>query len=161
MVGDATGDMGIGKGGAQTSRFQRGMELHAKYAFFAEGVRGNLGKELQENSNSARTRPAGLWHRIEGTVGSQTDRHVPAWCCIRPAGRCSDTYGGSFLYHMENNLVAVRFVGGWRYTNPYFRPEEFQRYKTTRPFAPFPEAASASPMGHAPSTRGICNRCRN
>ena len=133
VKGIATGDMGIGKNGEQTSRYARGMELHAKYTFFAEGCRGNLGKELQENFSLKNGRDPqvygiGLKELWEVAPG----KHAPG-LVVHSAGwpLQSDTYGGSFLYHMENNLVAVGFVVGLAYTNPYLSPfEEFQRYKT-------------------------------
>ena len=133
VKGIATGDMGIGKNGEQTSRYARGMELHAKYTFFAEGCRGNLGKELQEkfllkNGRDPQVYGIGLKELWEVAPG----KHAPG-LVVHSAGwpLQSDTYGGSFLYHMENNLVAVGFVVGLAYTNPYLSPfEEFQRYKT-------------------------------
>ena len=133
VKGIATGDMGIGKNGEQTSRYARGMELHAKYTFFAEGCRGNFGKELQENFSLKNGRDPqvygiGLKELWEVAPG----KHAPG-LVVHSAGwpLQSDTYGGSFLYHRENNLVAVGFVVGLAYTNPYLSPfEEFQRYKT-------------------------------
>ena len=133
VKGIATGDMGIGKNGEQTSRYARGMELHAKYTFFAEGCRGNLGKELQENFSLKNGRDPQvygiglkeLWEVAPGKHAPGLVVHSAGWPLE------SDTYGGSFLYHMENNLVAVGFVVGLAYTNPYLSPfEEFQRYKT-------------------------------
>ena len=133
VKGIATGDMGIGKNGEQTSRFARGMELHAKYTFFAEGCRGNLGKALQEKY----TLRAGCDPQVYGLGLKELwevkpEKHVPG-LVVHTAGWPleSDTYGGSYLYHMENNLVAVGFVVGLGYSNPYLSPfEEFQRYKT-------------------------------
>jgi len=131
--GVATGDMGIGKDGAQTARYQPGIDLVAKYTLFAEGARGHLGKRLQER------------YRLREGVGPQVygiglkelwevaaEKHVPG-LVVHTAGwpLASDTYGGSFLYHMENRQVAVGFVVGLGYANPYLSPyEEFQRYKT-------------------------------
>ncbi len=133
VKGIATGDMGIGKNGEHTDRYARGMELHAKYTFFAEGCRGNLGKLLQQkfNLNEGRdpqTFGLGLKELWEVTSA----KHVPG-LVVHTAGwpLDADTYGGSYLYHLENNLVAVGFVVGLAYTNPYLSPfEEFQRYKT-------------------------------
>jgi electron-transferring-flavoprotein dehydrogenase len=131
--GIATGDMGIGKDGEKTGRYAPGMELHAKYTFFAEGCRGNLGKGLQQrfrlnDGRDPQTYGIGLKELWE----VKPERHQPG-LVVHSAGWPleSDTYGGSFLYHMENNLVAVGFVVGLAYTNPYLSPfEEFQRYKT-------------------------------
>jgi electron-transferring-flavoprotein dehydrogenase len=131
--GIATGDMGIGKHGEQTSRFARGMELHAKYTFFAEGCRGNLGKELQAKFylNDGRD-PQVYGIGLKELWEVKPDKHVPG-LVVHTAGWPLDsaTYGGSYLYHMENNLVSVGFVVGLGYSNPYLSPfEEFQRYKT-------------------------------
>ena len=133
VKGVATGDMGIGKNGEPTIRFAQGMELHAKYTFFAEGCRGNLGKELQEKFNLREGRDPQVYGLGLKELWEVTpERHVPG-LVVHTAGwpLQSDTYGGSFLYHLENNLVAVGFVVGLGYTNPYLSPfEEFQRYKT-------------------------------
>ena len=74
----------------------------------------------------------------------------------------SDTYGGSFLYHLDNNQVMVGFVVGLGYTNPYLSPfEEFQRYKTHPAIRAFSRAASACPTARARSPPADCNRCRS
>ncbi len=133
VKGVATGDMGIGKDGQQTENYQPGMELHAKYTFFAEGCRGHLGKQLQERFNLR----DGVDPQVYG-IGLKElwqidpSKHKPG-LVMHTAGWPleNDTYGGSFLYHMEDNLVAVGFVVGLGYTNPYLSPyDEFQRYKT-------------------------------
>ncbi|MDX2220379.1 MAG: electron transfer flavoprotein-ubiquinone oxidoreductase [Burkholderiales bacterium] len=133
VKGIATGDLGIGKHGEPTDRFQRGMELHAKYTFFAEGCRGHLGKQLQARFklNDGRD-PQVYGIGLKELWEVKPEKHVPG-LVIHTAGwpLQSDTYGGSFLYHLENNQVAVGFVVGLAYTNPYLSPfEEFQRYKT-------------------------------
>jgi electron-transferring-flavoprotein dehydrogenase len=133
VKGIATGDMGIGKGGEMTDRYARGMELHAKYTFFAEGCRGHLGKMLQEkfalrDGRDPQTYGIGLKELWE----VKPEKHVPG-LVVHTAGwpLNNDTYGGSYLYHMEDNLVSVGFVVGLGYSNPYLSPfEEFQRYKT-------------------------------
>ena len=132
VKGIATGDMGVGKDGKHTERYARGMELHAKYTFFAEGCRGNLGKILQakfslNDGRDPQTYGLGLKELWE----VKSDKHIPG-LVVHTAGwpLDSETYGGSYLYHLENNLVAVGFVVGLAYTNPYLSPfEEFQRYK--------------------------------
>ncbi|MBL8520029.1 MAG: electron transfer flavoprotein-ubiquinone oxidoreductase [Betaproteobacteria bacterium] len=133
VKGVATGDMGIGKQGERTDRYQPGMELHAKYTFLAEGVRGNLGKGLQETFKLREGRDPQVYGiGLKELWEVKPDRHVPG-LVMHTAGwpLQSDTYGGSFLYHMENNVVSVGFVVGLAYTNPYLSPfEEFQRYKT-------------------------------
>jgi len=133
VKGVATGDMGIGKNGEQTDRFQRGMELHAKYTFFGEGCRGNLGKQLQQRFKLNEGRDPQVYGiGLKEIWEVQPAKHVPG-LVVHTAGwpLASDTYGGSFLYHLENNQVAVGFVVGLGYSNPYLSPfEEFQRYKT-------------------------------
>jgi electron-transferring-flavoprotein dehydrogenase len=133
VKGVATGDMGVGKDGKPTDAFQRGMELHAKYTFFAEGCRGHLGKQLQARyrlCDGADPQVYGiglkeLWEIKPELHQSGLVVHTAGWPLA------ADTYGGSFLYHMENNLAAIGYVVGLGYTNPYLSPyEEFQRYKT-------------------------------
>ena len=133
VKGVATGDMGIGKHGEHTGRYARGMELQAKYTFFAEGCRGNLGTQLQTKFNlrdGCDPQVFGLGLKELWEV--KTEKHVPG-LVVHTAGWPLDTetYGGSYLYHLEDNLVAVGFVVGLGYSNPYLSPfEEFQRYKT-------------------------------
>ena len=133
VKGVATGDMGIGKNGEHTGRYARGMELHAKYTFFAEGCRGNLGKELQAKFKLREGRDPQVYGLgLKELWEVKPEKHVPG-LVVHTAGwpLQTDTYGGSYLYHMENNLVAVGFVVGLGYSNPYLSPfEEFQRYKT-------------------------------
>jgi electron-transferring-flavoprotein dehydrogenase len=133
VKGVATGDMGVGKDGQPTEAFQRGMELHAKYTFFAEGCRGHLGKQLQEKfklRDGADPQVYGIGLKELWEI--KPEKHQPG-LVIHTAGwpLQSDTYGGSFCYHLEDNLVAIGFVVGLGYSNPYLNPyEEFQRYKT-------------------------------
>ena len=133
VKGVATGDMGIGKDGKPTDNYQPGMELHAKYTFFAEGCRGHLGKQLQERfALRADCDPQVFGIGLKELWQIDPARHQVG-LVVHTAGWPLDhaTYGGSFLYHMEDNLVAVGFVVGLGYTNPYLNPyEEFQRYKT-------------------------------
>jgi electron-transferring-flavoprotein dehydrogenase len=131
--GVATGDMGIGKNGEKTARFQPGIELHAKYTIFAEGCRGHLGKRLEERfrlREGAQPQVYGIG--LKELWEAKPEKHVPG-LVVHTAGwpLDNDTYGGSFLYHLENNQVAVGYVVGLGYRNPYLHPfEEFQRYKT-------------------------------
>ena len=157
VKGVATGDMGIGKNFEHTGRYAQGMELHAKYTFFAEGCRGNLGKELQEKFNLREARDPQVYGLgLKELWEVSADKHVPG-LVVHTAGwpLQSDTYGGSFLYHMENNLVAVGFVVGLGYTNPYLSPfEEFQRYKTHRSIRPFLENGKRIAYGARAITAG-------
>ncbi len=133
VKGVATGDMGVGRDGQKTDAYQQGMELHAKYTFFAEGCRGNLGKQLEAKyalRKDADPQVYGIGLKELWEV--KPEKHQ-AGLVVHTAGWPleTDTYGGSFLYHLENNQVAVGFVVGLGYTNPYLSPyEEFQRYKT-------------------------------
>ena len=131
--GIATGDMGIGKSGEPNAGFTRGMELHAKYTLFAEGARGNLGKQLIAKFNLADGREPqkfGLGLKELWQVAPEKHRkglvqHSFGWPLDGATG------GGSFLYHLDDNLVSVGFVLHLNYKNPYLSPfEEFQRFKT-------------------------------
>jgi len=133
VKGVATGNLGIGKDGEPTDNFQLGMELHAKYTVFAEGARGHLGKQviakfkLDEGKD-----PQSYGIGIKELWEIDPARHK-AGLALHSAGWPLDekTYGGSFLYHMEDNKVVVGFVVGLDYTNPWLSPfEEFQRFKT-------------------------------
>ena len=132
VKGIATGDVGRGEDGEPGPMFELGVELHAKYTFFAEGCRGSLSEELinkfrLRDGRQPQTYGIGikeLWevdpkeHR-EGTV-----IHTQGW-------PLKDTIGGGFIYHQENNQVAVGFVTTLDYDNPYLSPyDEMQRFKT-------------------------------
>jgi electron-transferring-flavoprotein dehydrogenase len=133
VTGVATGDMGIGKDGKPTDAYAQGMELRAKYTLFAEGCRGHLGKQLQEKFRLRDgVEPQLYGIGLKELWEIKPEKHK-AGLVIHTAGWPleNDTYGGSFCYHLENNLVAIGFVVGLGYTNPYLNPyEEFQRYKT-------------------------------
>ena len=130
--GVATGDMGVNRKGEHTDAFQPGIELHAKYTFFAEGCRGNLGKLLEAKFGLRKgSDPQVYGIGLKELWDIKPEKHRPG-LVVHTAGwpLDSDTYGGSFLYHAENNQVAVGFVVGLGYSNPYLNPyEEFQRYK--------------------------------
>ena len=131
--GVATGNLGIGKNGEPTGAFQFGMELHAKYTLFCEGARGNLGRQITDQFKLRRDADPQVYGLgIKELWQIDPVRHKPG-LVIHTAGWPleNDTYGGSFLYHLDNNQVAVGFVVGLGYSNPYLSPfEEFQRYKT-------------------------------
>ena len=131
--GVATGNVGVGSDGLPTGDFQLGMELHAKYTLFCEGARGHLARQLSERfklRDGVDPQVYGLGMKELWEIGPAQHQpglviHTAGW----PLDR--DTYGGSFLYHLDNNLVTVGFVVGLGYSNPYLSPfEEFQRYKT-------------------------------
>ena len=133
VKGVATGNMGVGKDGEPTENFQLGMELHAKYTIFAEGSRGHLGRQLisrfkLDEGKDPQTYGLGVKELWE----IDPKRHQPGFV-LHTAGwpMDSETYGGAFLYHMENNQVVLGFITGLDYANPYLSPfEEFQRWKT-------------------------------
>src|SRR5690348_12646539 len=133
VAGVATGDMGIGKNNEPKDSFTRGMELRAKYTLFAEGARGNLGKQLIAKFGLAEDREPqkfGLGLKELWQISPEKHRkglvqHSFGWPLDNSTG------GGSFLYHYDDNLVSVGFVVHLNYTNPYLSPfEEFQRFKT-------------------------------
>jgi electron-transferring-flavoprotein dehydrogenase len=133
VKGVATGDMGIGRNGEKSAAFQPGMELHGKYTFFAEGCRGHLGRRLEAQyrlREGADPQVYGIGLKELWEV--QPEKHRPG-LVMHTAGWPLDaaTYGGSFIYHLEDRLVAAGFVVGLGYENPYLSPyEEFQRFKT-------------------------------
>ena len=133
VKGVATGNMGVGKDGQHTGNFQPGVELQGKYTIFAEGCRGHLGKQLmQKYKLNDGVDPQVYGIGLKELWDIDPAKHVPG-LVVHTAGwpLNADTYGGSFLYHLENNQVAVGYVVGLAYKNPYLSPfEEFQRYKT-------------------------------
>ena len=130
--GIATGDMGIGKDGAPTDNYMRGMELCGKQTIFAEGCRGHLTKTLFDKFNLREGKdPQTFAIGIKELWNIEPDKAKPglAWHSVGwPLS--TDTYGGSFLYHLNSNQVAVGYVVGLDYSNPHLSPfEEFQRFK--------------------------------
>ncbi|MEQ8399054.1 electron transfer flavoprotein-ubiquinone oxidoreductase [Thalassobaculum sp.] len=132
VKGIATGDMGIGKDGEKTASYQPGMELHAKVTLFGEGCRGSLTEGLFERfalreDCDPQTYGIGLkelWEVDPAKHKPGTIVHTVGW----PLD--GETYGGSFLYHLEDNQVSIGFVVGLDYKNPFLSPfEEFQRFK--------------------------------
>ena len=133
VKGVATGEMGRQKDGTEGPNFEEGVELHGKYTFFAEGCRGHLGKILMEkfqlreqcDSQAYAIGLKELWEVNSEHHSSGSIAHSIGWP-LPP-----DTYGGSFTYHMENNLVALGLIVGLDYPNPHLSPyDEFQRFKT-------------------------------
>jgi electron-transferring-flavoprotein dehydrogenase len=142
VIGVATGDMGIGKEGVPTHHYTQGIELLAKQTVFAEGCRGSLTKELFKKfylRKECQPQMYGLgikelWEidPAKHQLGKVT--HSLGW----PLDR--QTYGGSFIYHLENNQISIGLVVGLDYKNPYLSPfEEFQRLKTHPTIAPMLE----------------------
>ncbi|OAK65620.1 electron transfer flavoprotein-ubiquinone oxidoreductase [Variovorax paradoxus] len=130
--GVATGNMGVGKDGEPTENFQLGMELLGKYTVFAEGARGHLGRQLIARYKlDAGKDPQTYGLGVKEVWEIDPKRHQPGFV-LHTAGwpMKSDTYGGAFLYHMEDNKVTMGFITGLDYSNPYLSPfEEMQRWK--------------------------------
>jgi electron-transferring-flavoprotein dehydrogenase len=131
--GVATGDMGVARDGSHKPEYQPGMELHAKYTLLAEGCRGSLSQELMARFNlrdGVDPQKYGIGLKELWQVAPDKHRkglviHTQGW----PLD--SQTGGGSFIYHLEDNLVAVGFVVHLNYENPHLSPfDEFQRFKT-------------------------------
>jgi electron-transferring-flavoprotein dehydrogenase len=131
--GVATGNMGVGKDGMPGDNFQMGMELLGKYTVFAEGARGHLGKQLiAKYKLDAGKDPQTYGLGIKEVWEIDPARHQPGFV-MHTAGwpMDSSTYGGGFLYHAQDNKIALGFITGLDYSNPYLSPfEEFQRWKT-------------------------------
>ena len=130
--GVATGNMGIGKDGEPTENFQLGMELLGKYTIFAEGARGHLGRQLLDKyklnaGKDPQTFAIGikeLWEIDPAKAKPGLVVHTAGWPME------DDTFGGGFLYHLEDNKVTLGFVIGLDYKNPWMSPfEEMQRWK--------------------------------
>lgn len=133
VIGVATGDMGIEKDGSIGPAFERGMALHAKYTIFAEGARGHLGRQLIARYKLDEGKdPQAYGIGIKELWQIDPARHEPG-LVVHAAGwpLDSDTYGGAFLYHADGGKVAIGYVVGLDYKNPWLSPfEEFQRFKT-------------------------------
>jgi electron-transferring-flavoprotein dehydrogenase len=157
VKGVATGNMGVDRHSNPTAAFQLGMELHAKYTLFAEGSRGHLGRQLMakfdlNDGKDPQTYGIGIKELWE----IDPKMHQPG-LVVHTAGWPLDTktYGGSFLYHLENNQVAVGYVVGLAYENPYLSPyEEFQRYKTHPEIRKFFEGGKRISYGARAITAG-------
>ncbi|BAL78652.1 electron transfer flavoprotein-ubiquinone oxidoreductase [Bradyrhizobium cosmicum] len=133
VKGIATGDMGIGRDGKPKDSFTRGMELLGKYTLFAEGARGSLTKQLINKFALDANREPGkfgiglkeVWQIDPAKHQKGLIQHSFGWPLDLKTG------GGSFLYHYDDNLVAVGFVVHLNYDDPYLSPfDEFQRFKT-------------------------------
>ena len=131
--GVATGDMGIAKDGTHKPEYQPGMELHARYTLFAEGCRGSLSQELMARfklRDGVDPQKYGIGIKELWQVTAEQHRpglvmHTQGWPLDTATG------GGSFIYHLENQQVAVGFVVHLSYRNPHLSPyDEFQRFKT-------------------------------
>lgn len=155
--GIVTGDLGIARDGTHKPDYQPGMELLAKYTIFAEGSRGHLGRQLIEkykldagrNAQSYAIGIKEMWEIDPSRSQPGLVMHTAGWP-LDP-----DTYGGSFLYHLDKNIVVVGLVVGLDYANPWLSPfEEFQRYKTHPAIRPTFEGAKRIAYGARSLTAG-------
>ena len=150
VCGVATGDMGVAEDGTQKDGYQPGMELRAKYTLFAEGCRGSLTKTLMERfalGEGADPQTYGIG--LKELWQLDPAQHRPG-LVLHTAGWPMDgkTWGGSFIYHLEDNQAAVGFVVGLDYRNPHLSPfDEFQRFKTHPAIRPMLEGGKRIAYG--------------
>ncbi len=160
VKGVATGDMGVGRDGQPTANFQRGMELLGRYILLAEGARGHLGKQvIARYKLDAGRDPQAYGIGLKEVWEIDPKRHK-AGLVVHTAGWPLDahTYGGSFMYHMDNHQIAIGYVVGLNYSNPWLSPfEEFQRYKTHPKIRPFLEGGKRIGYGARAITAGGLN----
>ncbi|AQZ52834.1 electron transfer flavoprotein-ubiquinone oxidoreductase [Martelella mediterranea] len=157
VKGVATGDMGVERDGTPGPNYTRGMELHGKYVLIGEGVRGSLAKELIAKFKlDADREPQKFGIGLKELWQVKPENHKPG-LVQHSFGWPLDgrTGGGSFLYHLEDNQVAVGFVVHLNYKNPYLYPfEEFQRFKTHAAIAPTFDGAKRLSYGARAITEG-------
>jgi electron-transferring-flavoprotein dehydrogenase len=139
VLGVATGDMGVSRDGEPKDSFTRGMELRGKYTLFAEGARGSLSKQVIAKYDLSKDREPQkfgigfkeLWRIPKEKHKAGLVQHSFGWPLA------SDTGGGSFLYHFDDDLVSIGFVVHLNYPNPTLSPfDEFQRFKSHPKIAP-------------------------
>ncbi|QHL90803.1 NAD(P)-binding protein [Sphingomonas changnyeongensis] len=130
--GVATGDMGVARDGTHKPDYQPGLELHARYTFFAEGVRGHLSKELKRRFDLERDcEPQVYGIGLKELWDIDPAKHVPGKVIHTQGWPLDDAWGGGFIYHQANGQVALGFVVALNYRNPHLSPfQEFQRWKT-------------------------------
>lgn len=152
VKGIATNDVGIAKDGSPKDTFARGMELHAKTTIFAEGCRGHLAKQLMTQFNlNADNQPQTYGIGLKEVWEVEPEKHKPGLVQHTIGWPLdSSTYGGSFLYHLNEStpMVAVGFVIGLDYSNPYLSPfQEFQKFKTHSTVRPLFEGGTRIAYG--------------
>lgn len=150
VTGIATGDMGRNKDGQPGPNFTPGVELLARYTLFAEGCRGSLSEAVMDQFNlRAGAQPQTYGLGVKEVWEVAADKHQPGRV-LHTVGwpLRSDTYGGGFVYHLEDNLVAVGFITGLDYANPYISPfDEMQRFKTHPKIRPLFDGAKRVAFG--------------
>ncbi|WP_217126899.1 electron transfer flavoprotein-ubiquinone oxidoreductase [Hydrogenophilus thiooxidans] len=157
VIGVVTGDMGVQKDGTPGPNYQPGIAIMARYTLFAEGCRGHLGKQLEAHYRLRDGKdPQKYGIGIKELWRIPKEQHQ-AGLVMHTAGWPLDphTYGGSFCYHLEEDLVAIGFVVGLDYQNPYLSPfEEFQRFKTHPAIRPMLEGGERLAYGARALTAG-------
>ncbi|MGL4937642.1 NAD(P)/FAD-dependent oxidoreductase, partial [Shewanella sp.] len=160
VKGILIGDMGVGADGAPKDSFMPGMELHAKYTVFSEGCRGHLGKQLIEKYHLDKGKTPqhyGLGFKEMWKVPAEQHEqgkvvHTGGWPLTEGAS------GGGFLYHMEDNQIAVGLIIDLNYKNPHLSPfDEFQRYKTHPLIAKYLAGGERLSYGARAITKGGLN----
>ncbi len=157
VKGVATGDMGVARDGHHKPDYQPGLELHAKYTFFAEGARGHLTKQLIRDFDLAKdSQPQVYGIGIKELWDIAPDRHVPGRVIHTQGWPLDDeTNGGGFLYHQADGQVALGFVTWLDYANPWLSPfHEMQRWKTHPAIAEILEGAKRVSYGARAITDG-------
>lgn len=168
VKGVATGDMGISREGEKKPDWQPGLELHAKYTFFAEGARGHLTKILKRQfALDADSEPQVYGIGMKELWDIEPEKHQPGLVIHTQGWLLTDAYGGGFLYHQANRQVGLGFVVGLGYRNPHLYPfEEFQRWKRHSAIREFLEggrrvsygarAINMTHFGHRIPSPGCC-----
>ena len=161
VKGIATGDMGVSAGGEHKDSYMPGMELHAKYTLFAEGCRGHLGKQLINHfSLDAGKDPQHYGIGIKEVWEIAPEKHEEG-LVIHGLGwplSESNSGGGAFMYHAENNQVYLGLIADLNYSNPHMSPfEEFQRWKHHAQTQPYLEGATRLVYGARAITKGGFN----
>lgn len=158
VKGIATGDMGISKDGEKKDGYMPGMELHAKYTLFAEGCRGNLGKELISKFNLDQGKEPQHYGIGIKELWKVSDEQHQEGLVVHTAGwplSESGSAGGGFLYHIEDNQVVVGLITDLSYSNPHVSPfHEFQRYKHQKVIKQYLEGGERISYGARALTKG-------
>jgi electron-transferring-flavoprotein dehydrogenase len=128
VKGVATGDFGVARDGTRKPSYQPGLELHAKYTLFAEGVRGSLSKSLiRQFELSRNSQPQVYGIGIKELWDIPAEQHVPGRVIHTQGWPLTDAQGGGWIYHQANNQISIGFVTWLNYKNPYLSPfDEFE-----------------------------------
>ena len=157
--GVITGDMGLDENGEPKDSYTPGMELRAKYTVFAEGARGHLGKELIEQFGLDKDcSPQHYAIGFKEIWNIDPSKHQPGLVIHAAGWPLSESTGGSFLYHAENNQVFVGLIVDLNYQNPYLSPfDEFQKLKHQRQIAHYLEGGERVSYGARAIAKGGLN----